>query len=173
MFVRTLTAGLLLAALSVAPALAQDEVPAVDLVSAIFIGFGDGATVQVGGGQTAVITQDGPGQFHGTTSDGADFTFAATEGDACNFTGTFTLSDQTFAIAFDAGKIETISFNDAEPMEGFTRYMVVLTGPDGMVESVDPDGTRRDGGKQSPIGTSLTQDELDAAAADLLERCKA
>jgi hypothetical protein len=169
--IRHLTAAMLLAGLSFSPALAQEETASVDLVAAVFIGFGDGAKVQVGGSETAVITKAGPGTYSGESSDGTAFTFAATEPAACSFEGRFERDGEVFTIAFDASKIETITFRDSTPMDGFTQYLVVLTGPDGMVETINEDGSRGDGGKQSPIGTSLTQAELDTAAASLLERC--
>lgn len=173
MSLRPLLAGLLLTACVSTPVLAQEDVPAADLVAAVFIGFADGATVEVMGSEVTTITQTGPGAFSGTVTPG-EFSFTVTEPEDCVFEGRFAVGDQTFAAAFNLSEIETISF--AEPTakaEGYTRYKVELTGTEGAVETISPDGTRSDAGMTSPIGTSIPLADLDAAAAALLELCAA
>jgi hypothetical protein len=172
MSVRPLLAGLLLAACAVTPALAQDSLPAADMVAAVFIGFADAATVEVMGSEVATISQTGPGVFGGTVSPG-EFTFTVTEPADCVFEGRFAVGDQAFTAAFNLAEIDSIRFSEPEAMAGYTRYKVELTGAEGAVETIADDGTRSDAGMTSPIGTSIPLADLDAAAAALLELCSA
>lgn len=169
MFVRTLSAALLIG-LACQPALAEDA-SSLDLVAATFIGFSSGGKATVADNQVVDIVQSGPGQFSGGEGDIA-FSFTVTEPETCNFLGTFTVEGKIFSLGINMASIESMRFDDPQPIEGgLTRYKVVLEGPDNMVETIDPDGGHHDGGKSSPMGTSLTLDELNAAAATLMERC--
>lgn len=170
---RLTTVALLLGCLAT-PALAEDMTPpSVDLVAVAFIGFADGATAMLGPGETSIITQDGPGVFHGKTTSGIDFTFDVVEPEPCNFTATFKMNDQAFTTGFNVAAVQAIHFNNPKPEEGYVRYTVVLDGPDGMVEAIAADGSHGDAGKQSPIGTTIALDALNSAADALLARCSA
>lgn len=169
MIVRTLSAALLIG-LACQPALAEDA-SSLDLVAATFIGFSAGGKATVANNQVVDIVQSGPGQFSGGEGEVA-FSFTVTEPETCNFLGTFEFDGGVFSLGINMASIESMRFDNPQPIDGgLTSYTVVLAGPDNMVETIEPDGARQDGGKSSPMGTSLTLDELDAAAATLMERC--
>lgn len=171
MSIRHLAAGLLLAACLATPAWAQDETPdPVDLVATIFVGFADGATVEVMGGETAVVERTGPGLYRGAGG-GGEFTFTASEVGDCVYQGEFTFNEQSFAVVFDMAQIESIAFENPEPADGFTTYRVQLTGADTAVQIAAADGSLSNAGLSSPITTSVPLADLDAAAAALLELC--
>lgn len=154
-------------------ALAAEETPMVDLVAAIVIGFGPGATAMIGGeDQTAQVVQDGPGSFSGTTiENGLDFEFVVVESSPCVFDGTFAFGGNIFAMRFDAGVIDSIAFETPDEKDGYTRYSVNLEGPEGAVMRLLRDGSTEPMGNRSPIGTSIALADLEAAAATVTGAC--
>ena len=144
----------------------------VDLVAAIVIGFGADVTAMVGGDQSAQVVRDGPGSFSGTTNEaGIDFEFLVVETAPCVFDGTFALGGNIFAMRFDAAVIESIGFEAPVEEAGFTRYTVVLEGPEGSVSRLLRDGSTEPMVNRSPIGTSIALADLEAAAETVTGTC--
>lgn len=171
---RTIAALAVLAVALTAPAAAQDAAPILDRVAAVVIGFAAEETATVGRGETTYVQQQAPGSFFGTTEEtGTRYTFVVTEPSPCVFEGRFEMDGELFAIRFNADRIANISFEEGEAVTGYSRWRVVLDGPDGVVELFRPDGTSQPIAGSSPIGTSLTRDELEAAAAAILAYCAA
>jgi hypothetical protein len=166
--------GALLLPLLAAPVLAQSDAPVTnaDLVAALLIGFGADGTAMVEGNLTANVTRDGAGQFSGTIEEtGAAFTFAVAESTPCVFDAAYTNGELTYRVTLDTTKVTAFSFAPGEAQAGYAFVTLTLDAVEGAVTAVGPDGVERDGGTSNRIGTSLTLDELNAAAAQLQQAC--
>ena len=152
------------------PAMAQ-ETAMVDHVAAVIIGFADGQTATVMGELAVAVERTAPGAFRGT-EDGVDFAFTVVEEAPCIFLGRFESGGQVFAMRLNAAGIEAISFDNPVQKVGYTRFTVVLEGPEGMVETAPPGADFEPGPTSSPIGTSLTAEHLAAAAGAVVDACK-
>lgn len=169
------SSALLLSILAV-PALAQSdaELTSADRVAAIIIGFSGDGTAMVHGNETANVTRDGAGKFSGTVEEtGAPFSFDVVETTPCVFDATYASGDLRVTLAIDAAKIRQFTFEEREPQAGYTFFNLTLDAADGAVQTVGEDGVRRNAGGRNTIGSSLTLDELNAAATALQQACPA
>ena len=153
-------------------AVAAETVPMVDKVAAVVIGFAAGETALVNGGQTALVQQDAPGSFHGTTDvGGAPFTFVVSEEAHCVFLAHFNMPGNDIRLRFDFAGLRGVAFTKTEEQTGYARYLVALEGPEGMVKGSAGGEPLAATGSSSPIGTSLAADELAAAADAIVAAC--
>jgi hypothetical protein len=157
----------------VMPAAAQtDDLTTIDHLAAVLIGFEGDGTAMVAGGLTANVTREGPGKFAGTVEEvGSPLTFEIVETSPCVFEATYEGEMGLFRLGVDVTKIRSFSFEQGDDQTGYTFFGLILDAPQGTVESIAPDGTRSDAGTRNNIGTSMTLDELNAAAAALQAAC--
>ena len=159
---------LLLAMLPTTVAFADDR-PAVDLVAAIVIGAGDGATWSFGGQITAVLKETAPGMFEAQAANSGPLVqFSVTEKSKCVFDIVFSLDKQVQGgLELDANKLKAATFSGATPQTAWTDYTVAIDGADGVVQNLAPDGTLSETDGNSTLSTSLPQGDLEADVAAL------
>ena len=167
-------AGALLLPLLATPAFAQADLTNADHLAAVVIGFAGGGTAMVHGSETASVTRDGPGKFSGTIEEtGNALTFEIVEPTPCQFEATYPSDAGLFRLGIDVPKIKAFVFEQQEAAAGYTFFGLTLEAAEGAVQNIMPDGTRGDAGTTNRIGSSLTLDELNAAAAALQAACPA
>jgi hypothetical protein len=163
----------LLPLLLVSPASAQaDELTKLDHVAAVLIGFQGDGTAMGAGGLAVNVTREGPGKFAGTVEDvGSPLTFEIVEVAPCVFEATYEGEMGVFKLGVDVTRIKSFAFEQGDDQTGYTLFELTIEGPEDMVQTIQPDGTRADAGNRNTIGSSMTLDELNAAAAALQAAC--
>ncbi|WP_417309121.1 hypothetical protein [Devosia sp.] len=150
---------------------AADELTTADHLAAMTLGVADGATVMVLGSEAATVERTAPGIYGGVVqTDGTAYDLTFVETDPCVFQATFAWQGEAFSIQFHPHNMQSVDFVSPQSAAEFTRYRVQLTGAPAMVLSQE-DGEWVDAGDTSPIGTTLTLEQLEAAAQKVLEAC--
>ncbi|MEO8758673.1 MAG: hypothetical protein ABI398_13095 [Devosia sp.] len=155
---------LLLAVLPTSVAFADDR-PAADLVAAIVIGAGDGATWSFLGQISGVLKETAPGTFEAPAANGGPAVlFTVTERSKCVFDIVFSLDKQVQGgLELDANKLKSVTYSGAAPQAGgWTDYSIDLDGADGVVQSLHEDGTLSETSNTSTLSTSIPQSDLEA-----------
>ena len=152
------------------PALADDTT--LRLVAKIVGGFAQDSVLLIGGEGTGTVNELEPGAYEvGYNTGVAQALFTETE--PC----VFTLSARLVGIPdaetrFDFNVVTAIEVMAGETWEGLNAVVVTLQGPDAAVEVRDGDGWMP-GPPFGNVVSSLTADEIRAAAAALRETCPA
>ena len=152
-------------------AMAADDLTTADHLAAMTLGVADGAVVMVLGSEAATVERTAPGTFKGVVlTDGTAYELSFVETEPCMFQATFAWEGDAFSVRFHPRNIETVEFLRPQSGAQFTRFQVQLTGGPEMVLSQEA-GEWVDAGDTTPIGTTLTLDQLQAAAAEVLKAC--
>ena len=145
-------------------ALADDR-PATDLVAAIVVGAGDGATWSFLGQISGVLKETAPGTFEAPAAAGGPAVlFTVTEKSKCVFDIVFSLDKQVQGgLELDANKLKSVAYSGAKANAGgWTDYAITIDGPAGVVQSLHEDGTLSETSNDSTLSTSIAQGDLEA-----------
>ncbi len=162
-------------ALLAAPVHAEDAAPPrVDLAAAVLMGLAAEHTARMPRNETAYVTSSGPGQFAGSTEEsGAAFTATLTEPESCVFNMVFTMGELSLEVDFDARRVTGISVGAGEEQAGYALYTVRFAAPADLFLASQNGGEARVMPLETRIGSSLTAEELQAGADELIRQCAA
>ena len=160
---------LLLALMPVTTVALADDRPATDLVAAIVVGAGDGATWSFLGQISGVLKETAPGTFEAPAAAGGPAVlFTVTEKSKCVFDIVFSLDKQVQGgLELDANKLKAATYSGATPQAAWTDYAITIDGAAGVVQSLHEDGTLSETSNDSTLSTSIAQADLEADVAAL------
>ena len=152
------------------PALAQSNDP-VELFAQVSAGLRDGGKVSIGTLGVGTVTKTSPTAWTVALADGtAVFTFA--EPQPCIFTELSEMKGQpTLKIEFDLESVSAIKFESQGPYNGLNAVALGLEGTGDLVKLLDDKGNAQPVPPFASIVTSLSIDDLNAAAEALRAAC--
>jgi hypothetical protein len=147
---------------------AADATPAVDLVARFVIGVTDQSSLAgPDGGSVGTVTRIGSGVYDLALKGQATLEFRVTEKTGCVFDIGFsqggTLSG---GIEVDANKLKSVTYEKVGSNDNLTSYQITLVGADGIVQAIGEDGKLSETDPGSTLTTSLSADDMQAAAAE-------
>lgn len=156
------------------PAVAQAADPAtLDTVAAVLGGIAEGAKVDFGPARQTPFTRTAPGVFENNSAAGTG-KLTVVESSPCVFDVTVDINGETQGVLrFSANKLAGIVYTPADDNGDLHNFGIALTGPDGVMSTVDASGTVTPTTSSSTFSTTLTLDDLNAAVAKLQEACPA
>jgi len=159
----------LLVLATAAPAFAQSA-DAIDLIARVTAGLSDGGQVGMGTLGAGAVSRSNGAYSVGFGTGTATLTFDQPQN--CVFTQRAEMKGQpTTNVRFDLNQVTAISFADQGKFNGLNAVVLQFTGGDGMVDVLAADGTASPVPAAASIVTSLSLDDLNAAATALRQLC--